>query len=175
MTWMIAVASANPAKINAVQQCFSEVFPTQSIDIRGLAVPSGVAAQPMTSAETLLGAQNRLQALKTQLQADFYVSIEAGLEQDLTFAWMLIEHQGQLSKARSASLMLPPAALAKLRQGAELGDVMDQLFGTENIKQAGGAIGLLTGNRLSRSSVYHQALILALIPVLNPALFPKQD
>jgi len=175
MPWMIAVASANPAKINAVQQCFREVFPTQSIDIRGLAVPSGVAAQPMTSAETLLGAQNRLQALKAQLQADFYVSIEAGLEQDLTFAWMLIEHQGQLSKARSASLMLPPAALAKLRQGAELGDVMDQLFGTKNIKQAGGAIGLLTGNRLSRSSVYHQALILALIPVLNPALFPTQD
>lgn len=175
MSWIIAVASANPAKINAVQQCFTEVFPTQSIEVRGLAVPSGVAAQPMTSAETLLGAQNRLQALKTQLQADFYVSIEAGLEQDLTFAWMLIEHQGQQSKARSASLMLPPAALSKLSQGAELGDVMDQLFGTQNIKQAGGAIGLLTGNRLSRSSVYHQALILALIPVLNPALFAKQN
>jgi len=175
MPWIIAVASANPAKINAVQQCFTEVFPTQNIEVRGLAVPSGVAAQPMTSAETLSGAQNRLQALKTQLQADFYVSIEAGLEQDLTFAWMLIEHQDQLSKARSASLMLPPAALNKLSEGAELGDVMDQLFGTQNIKQAGGAIGLLTGNRLSRSSVYHQALILALIPVLNPALFAKQD
>lgn len=172
MLWTIAVASANPAKINAVQQCFNEVFPTQPLQITGLAVPSGVAAQPMSSEETLLGAHNRLQALKTQLQADFYVSIEAGLEQDLTFAWMLIEHQGQLCKARSASLMLPPAALTLIKQGVELGDVMDQLFGTQNIKQAGGAIGLLTGHRLSRSSVYHQALILALIPVLNPALFP---
>ncbi|MBU2427466.1 MAG: DUF84 family protein, partial [Gammaproteobacteria bacterium] len=45
------------------------------------------------------------------------------------------------------------------------------LFGTENIKQAGGAIGLLTQNRLSRSSVYQQALLLALIPILNPEWF----
>ena len=62
-------------------------------------------------------------------------------------------------------------ALELLAAGLELGDVMDQLFGTQNIKQAGGAIGLLTENRLSRSSVYQQALTLALIPFLNPAWF----
>jgi len=48
---------------------------------------------------------------------------------------------------------------------------MDQHFGTQNIKQAGGAIGLLTQNRLSRSGVYQQALTLALIPFLNPQRF----
>jgi non-canonical (house-cleaning) NTP pyrophosphatase len=48
---------------------------------------------------------------------------------------------------------------------------MDELFGTQNIKQAGGAIGLLTQNRLSRSGVYQQALTLALIPLLNPDWF----
>ena len=53
-----------------------------------------------------------------------------------------------------------------------LGDVMDEVFGTDNIKQKGGAIGLLTHNQLSRSSVYYQALILALIPFVNPEHFP---
>lgn len=171
--WTIAVASANPAKINAVKQCFSEVFSQITLQVQGCAVPSGVAAQPMTSEETLLGAQNRIQALKQGLPADFYVSIEAGLDDEFTFAWMLIERNGIQGKARSASMMLPPAALTQLQQGRELGDVMDSLFGTDNIKQAGGAIALLTDHRLSRSSVYQQALILALIPFLQPELFPE--
>ncbi|WP_019677269.1 inosine/xanthosine triphosphatase [Arsukibacterium perlucidum] len=169
--WTIAVASANPAKINAVSQCFHTNFPEQTLTVIGIAVPSGVAEQPLSSAETLLGAQNRLQALKQQTQADYYVAIEAGLDNDMTFAWMLIEHSGKLGKARSASLMLPPAALQLLAEGQQLGDAMDQLFGTTNIKQAGGAIGLLTHNQLSRASVYQQALTLALIPFLNPERF----
>jgi non-canonical (house-cleaning) NTP pyrophosphatase len=68
--------------------------------------------------------------------------------------------------------MLPPVVLDKLQHANELGDVMDEVFGTDNIKQKGGAIGLLTHNQLSRSSVYHQALILALIPFVNPEHFP---
>ena len=169
--WTIAVASANPAKINAVKQCFQSNFPEQTFKVSGYEVSSGVAEQPLTSAETLLGAQNRLQSLKLQTAADYYVAIEAGLDIDMTFAWMLIEHNGKLGKARSASLMLPPKALQLLAQGVELGDAMDQLFGTTNIKQAGGAIGLLTHNQLSRASVYQQALTLALIPFLNPERF----
>jgi inosine/xanthosine triphosphatase len=169
--WTIAVASANPAKIHAVRQCFTDTFPGVDIEVSGVAVPSGVAAQPMSSDETLQGAQNRIAALKQQLQADIYVSIEAGLDGAFTFAWMLVDYQGKQGMARSASLMLPPAALDLIHQGIELGDVMDQLFGTDNIKQAGGAIGLLTQHRLSRSSVYQQALLLALIPMLNPELF----
>ncbi len=167
---VIKVASANPAKINAVASAFAEVFPDQALDVQGLAVPSGVADQPMSSDETLLGAMNRVAEL-ANVQADYRVAIEAGLDGDLTFAWMVIEHQGKIGKARSASLMLPPAALSHLQQGKELGDVMDLMFEQDNIKQKGGAIALLTQNRLSRSSVYHQALILAMIPFMNPDLF----
>jgi inosine/xanthosine triphosphatase len=167
---VIKVASANPAKINAVTSAFAELFPDQSLDVQGVAVASGVAAQPMTSDETLTGALNRVAAL-TSLPADYRVAIEAGLDGDFTFAWMVIEHQGNTGMARSASLALPPAALEQIQQGKELGDVMDQLFNQQNVKQKGGAIALLTQNKLSRSSVYHQALILAMIPFLNPDLY----
>lgn len=167
---VIKVASANPAKIAAVESAFAAVFPEQTLEVEGIAVPSGVADQPMSSEETLTGAMNRIAALALY-QADFRVAIEAGLDGEFTFAWMVIEHQGRIGKARSASLMLPPLALAKLQQGQELGDVMDQMFQQHNIKQKGGAIALLTQHKLSRSSVYHQALILAMIPFLNPQLF----
>jgi inosine/xanthosine triphosphatase len=143
---------------------------------RGYKTESGVAAQPMSSAETLLGADNRLHNLQLQLQqqqqpADFYVAIEAGLDDGMTFAWMRITDGKRDGRARSASLQLPAVAVQRLQQGDELGDVMDDLFGTQNIKQAGGAIGLLTQHKLSRSSVYQQALILALIPFLSPDWF----
>ncbi|GAL38018.1 inosine/xanthosine triphosphatase [Vibrio maritimus] len=67
--------------------------------------------------------------------------------------------------------MLPPAVVEQLSPTVELGDVMDKTFGTDNIKQKGGAIALLTQHQLTRSSVYHQALILALIPFVNPEHF----
>ncbi len=169
--WTVAVASNNPAKVTAVEQCFSEVFPERIVNVKGYVSCSGVRAQPLSAEETWLGAENRIRDLKNNVEADFYVAIEAGLDGEMTFAWMLIQHGTKVGKARSASLMLPPQALALLASGAELGDVMDQLFGTQNIKQAGGAIGLLTQNRLSRASVYQQALILALIPFLNDEWF----
>lgn len=174
MQWQIAVASTNPAKINAVREAFKQAFPQVQCVVEGYKTESGVAAQPMTSAETLLGAENRLRHLQQQLQhqpARFYVAIEAGLDEGMTFAWMRISDGQREGRARSASLQLPDAVLQPLAQGAELGDVMDQLFGTQNIKQAGGAIGLLTQHKLSRSSVYQQALILALIPFLAPDWF----
>ncbi len=171
MSWLIAVASTNPAKINAVRDAFTVAFPQQSSQVIGVKTESGVAAQPMTSAETLRGADNRLRNLQQQQQADFYVAIEAGLDDGMTFAWIRICDGKQEGRARSASLQLPPLAVQRLNQGEELGDVMDDLFGTQNIKQAGGAIGLLTQHKLSRSSVYQQALILALIPFLSPDWF----
>jgi inosine/xanthosine triphosphatase len=167
---VIKVASANPAKIKAVASAFAEVFPAETLDVQGIAVASGVANQPMSSDETLLGAMNRVAELAS-VKADYRVAIEAGLDGELTFAWMVVEHQGKIGKARSASLMLPPAALLQLKAGKELGEVMDAMFNQNNIKQKGGAIALLTQNRLSRSSVYHQALILAMIPFLNSDLF----
>lgn len=171
MSQDVVVASSNPAKIQAVASAFAEAFPTVSWQVRGIAVPSGVAAQPLTSSETLQGALNRLDALQLTTQADFYVAIEAGLDQGMTFAWMLVSDGHKVGRARSASLMLPDAVQQQLQQGLELGDAMDSLFGTSNIKQAGGAIGLLTQHKLTRSSVYHQALLLALIPFLSPRWF----
>ena len=170
----VTIASLNPAKINAVKSAFEAAFPQQEFDFKGVSVASGVADQPMSNQETYQGAINRVHnAAQAIPNSDFYVGLEAGIENNVTFAWMVIESNGQRGESRSASLMLPPQVIEKLAHANELGDVMDEVFGTDNIKQKGGAIGLLTHNQLTRSSVYHQALILALIPFVNPEHFPN--
>ncbi|MBY6198688.1 inosine/xanthosine triphosphatase [Vibrio hangzhouensis] len=168
----VVIASLNPAKINAVKSAFESAFPEQVFSFVGVSVPSGVSEQPMDNQETHQGAKNRVRNAKNAISdGDFYVGIEAGLDGQSTFAWMIIESDALVGESRSASLMLPPAVVAQLSPNVELGDVMDSTFGTENIKQKGGAIALLTQHQLTRSSVYHQALILALIPFVNPQHF----
>ncbi len=167
----IVVASLNPAKLAAVESAFAEAF-DEPVSVRGVSVSSGVSDQPMTDQETLAGARNRVaNAREAEPDADYWVGLEAGIDGSHTFAWMVINNGSLNGEARSASLPLPPAVMARIREGKELGTVMDEQFNTENIKQKGGAIGLLTGNILTRSSVYHQSLVLALIPFLNPDRF----
>ena len=170
----VIIASLNPAKINAVKSAFEAAFPQQEFDFKGVSVASGVADQPMSNEETYQGAVNRVcNATQAIPEGDFYVGLEAGIEGNVTFAWMVIESNGQRGESRSASLMLPPQVIEKLAHANGLGDVMDEVFGTDNIKQKGGAIGLLTHNQLTRSSVYHQALNLALSQFVNPEHFPS--
>ncbi|MBA5764506.1 inosine/xanthosine triphosphatase [Vibrio sp. 404] len=169
----VIVASLNPAKIKAVESAFQSAFPQQDFTFIGVNVPSGVSDQPMSNLETYQGAINRVKNAKlTHIGADFYVGLEAGIETGVTFAWMVIESETQRGESRSASMMLPEKVASRLSQEVELGTVMDEVFNTENIKQKGGAIGLLTQHQLTRSSVYHQALIMALIPFTNPEHYP---
>ncbi|WP_456296139.1 inosine/xanthosine triphosphatase [Vibrio sp. AK197] len=169
----VVIASLNPAKIAAVESAFQSVFPQEVFDFEGVSVASEVSDQPMSDQETYDGARNRVSNAKKLLtDGAFYVGLEAGIEGDKTFAWMIVESRHQRGESRSASLALPPLVIEKLAHANELGDVMDEVFDTDNIKQKGGAIGLLTHNLLTRSSVYHQALILALIPFVHPEHYP---
>ncbi|MGF1910475.1 inosine/xanthosine triphosphatase [Vibrio kasasachensis] len=169
----VIVASLNPAKIKAVESAFHSTFPETVFDFIGVNVASGVADQPIGNQATYQGALNRVKNAKdAHLNGDFYVGLEAGIEGKVTFAWMVVESETHRGESRSASMMLPPKVADRLTPDVELGTIMDEVFGTQNIKQKGGAIGLLTQHQLTRSSVYHQALIMALIPFTNPEHYP---
>ncbi|PCI58519.1 MAG: non-canonical purine NTP phosphatase [Gammaproteobacteria bacterium] len=173
----IIVGSNNPVKINAAKSAISTVFPNVEISCQGMHAPSLVADQPMSEEETRAGVINRVNYCQQHSQADFYVAIEGGVDDfeygSATFAYVVIATNEQQSIGRSANLPLPNVVYQALQQGEELGDVMDRLFNTENIKQKGGAMALLTADHVSRESVYTQALILALAPFINSTLFDK--
>ncbi|GKX56196.1 non-canonical purine NTP phosphatase [Leminorella grimontii] len=164
----VIAATTNPAKINAIGLAFTELFGPDSYRLESVEVDSGVPNQPIGDKETRTGARHRvMSARQVRPEADFWIGIEAGIDDDMTFAWIVIENKLCRGEARSASLKLPPIVLKSLQEGKELGDEMSRLSGIENIGQQGGAIGLFTGGKLSRTSVYHQALLLAFVPFHN--------
>ncbi|ADP10097.1 MULTISPECIES: inosine/xanthosine triphosphatase [Erwinia] len=172
----VVAATINPAKIKAISQAFSDIFGAGSCHIEGVEVDSGVAAQPISNTETRTGARQRvMNARQVRPEADFWVAIEAGIEDDTAFAWMVVENQKLRGESRSASFTLPAIVMKGIHQGRELGDEMARLTGIDNIKHKGGAIGAFTAGHLTRSSVYHQALILALCPFHNDIYQRKAD
>ncbi len=172
-TIKIAIASHNPVKIDAVREGFSRAGISHQ-QIEAFDAPSGVADQPMSDAETLAGAANRAKALKGS-GADFRVGIEGGIQerngQYEAFAWVVIEWEGGIGKARTAAFELPPDVCRLIKEGYELGDANDKVFGQINSKQKGGAVGLLTQDGVTRTQLYCIAVQLALIPYLNKILY----
>jgi inosine/xanthosine triphosphatase len=169
----VVVASLNPVKAGAVREAFDRQFPAARFELVLVNVPSGVDDQPMSDAETLRGARNRVaNARAAEPDADFWVGLEGGLDifdgQLMAFAWMAIGGPGdKLSESRSPTLPLPPAVQELVASGLELGEANDRVFATVNSKQGGGAFGLLTDGLYTREGIYTQTLVLALIPFVH--------
>jgi inosine/xanthosine triphosphatase len=172
----IVVASMNPVKMDAVREGLS-FFLNEKFELTGVSVESEVPDQPMSDAETMLGAANRLRNARIQLpEHDFYVGIEGGVEDSVSglmaFAWIVISNGDKTGKARTASFFLPPEVAKLVHQGMELGDADDVVFKKNNSKQQNGAVGLLTKDAITRKSLYLPAVQMAFIPFLNPELYP---
>lgn len=173
----IVVASKNPVKIQAVEAGFRSLFPEELFEVVGVSVPSGVSDQPMTDEETFLGAKNRAdRASLVVLDADLFVGIEGGVEgvgsdELACFAWVVVKSGDQYGKARTGTFFLPKPVVALIKEGKELGEADDIVFGRTNSKQESGAVGILTGGVVDRAKYYTEAVILALIPLKNPELF----
>jgi len=168
----VIVGSKNPVKINAVSNALAAYFPEQQVIAQGVDAPSNVSEQPMTSKETRDGAVNRLRYCQQHHpDADFYAAIEGGVDSfedgAATFAYLAIAIGESMSVGRSANMPIPNSVYQALAEGEELGPLMDKLFNTTNIKQKGGAIGLLTNGLETRESNYTQALHLAIAPLVH--------
>jgi len=173
----IVVASLNPVKIDAVEQAFTMQFSSATFNLIPIDVESGVNDQPESDQETRRGARNRVEeASRAYPDADYWVGLEGGVEsiddQLMAFAWMVVLGKNKkVGEARSVTLPLPPAVKDLIDDGVELGEANDQVFGTTNSKQKGGAFGLLTDGRYTREFIYSQTLIFALIPFVSE-LYP---
>ncbi len=145
--------------------------------LKGVSVPSNVSDQPMSSEETLTGAENRAKNAKTEApESDYWVGIEGGIEKIdgflRAFAWVVvIDKKDYVSRSRTAEFTLPKKVADLIEEGYELGDADDIVFKRSNSKQEIGSVGILTHDVLTRTSFYEPAVILALIPFVNPDLY----
>jgi inosine/xanthosine triphosphatase len=175
----IVVASQNPVKVNAALRGFEKMFPGEQFEIEGVSVASGVNDQPRSDEETLQGALNRVSnAHREHPDADFYIGIEGGIEEKNgemeVFAWVVAKSKdGRIGRGRAGTFFLPQKMAELIRQGKELGEVDDIVFGRTNSKQKDGTVGALTGDMIDRTEYYVHPMILALIPFKNEALYKE--
>jgi inosine/xanthosine triphosphatase len=173
----VIVASTNPVKIESALLGFTRMFPDESFDVQGVSTLSNVSEQPMSSNETLIGATNRAQNVsKLVTEADYWVGIEGGIEdvnEELeVFAWAVVKSRdGKIGKGKTGSFFLPNKVAELVRQGVELGEADDIVFGRTNSKQVNGAIGILTDDVITRTTYYVPAVIMAVIPFKNIMLY----
>lgn len=177
----VVIASGNPVKINAVKIGFNQMFSEEQFEFEGIAVPSEVQDQPMDNSTTLSGALNRAKnAEAARQQAQYWIGIEGGIEktdQEMeAFAWVVIRTKRGTGRAKTGTFPLPPEIVRLIEKGKELGEADDIVFGHTNSKQKNGAVGILTDNAVDRTTLYAQAVALALIPFRNPQhYFPESS
>jgi len=174
-TMRIAVGSTNPVKIEGVQNVFRQVFQSQSLEVFGVEVESGVPEQPI-GAYTSEGAINRAnRALDT---SDFGVGIEAGLIEQPGLDELLhvqscaiVDQMGRLTLGHGPGFLLPPEILEAIRNDQTVGQAMGKLTGNFQIGSEGGAIEYLSNNLLTRTALTEQAVLMALIPRIREELY----
>ena len=164
---LIAIGSQNPAKIEAVRLGVEGFFPSQPYALMGTAAVSGVSNQPMSLEEALTGARNRARhALSAMPKATYAIGLEGGLHttHDLMFATahiVVIDREGHEGVGLSLGMPLTPAMVQLIKAGHEVGHATDIAYQGTNTKHAEGFFGKLTGNRITRSQGYRDAVIVA--------------
>lgn len=171
----VIIASKNPVKIEAVKIAFEKMFLQEKFEFIGESIPSDVNAQPMSNEETLQGAMNRANNAQTKFpEADFWVGLEGGLEEIAenlgSIAWIVVKSKDKVGKARALTFLLPPKITELIKQGKEMSEAVNIVFGVNN-SQHNGAIGTLTNDIITRTTDYMETVVLALVPFKNPDLY----
>jgi inosine/xanthosine triphosphatase len=167
----VNVGSMNRLKVEAVEETFGAVFPSDSIQANGVRVPSGVPPQPFGD-DVSIGAINRAQA--ALLDAHYGVGIEAGIidfpgcSQSFSVQFCaIIDRKGILSVGHGPGFIIPKDVLIRLKGGSDLNREMSQISGIDNISEKIGAIGYLSNGIINRLEITRQAVLMALIPRLK--------
>ncbi len=167
----IAVGSTNPVKVAAARAVLLPLAP--GAKVTGVAVASGVSAQPFGDDETIRGARTRAVAARELLDADLGVGLEGGcVEGDFgmrTCAWaVVVDRSGRFGTGGSLAMPLPPRVAVMVRSGVELGHAIDALVAQHNTKHGAGAVGILTDGLVDRQRAYELLVTYALAPFLTP-------
>lgn len=184
----IAIGSENPVKVAATERALAGYA---EASVEPVAVDSQVPEQPQGHAETIAGAQNRAEsALAFGPEVDLGIGIEGGVAElrregtgdrqwahdvapiagpsDLYLVmWAAASDGLQTTRGSGPSILLPDRVATQLRDGKELGPVLDDLLGTENLGEKQGAAGVFTDGIIDRESALTQAVAAALGPFVT--------
>jgi len=172
---VFAIGTINPVKIRALEEillCY-EVFKHAKVSSRQ--VISGVSEQPRSLGETIQGAKNR--ARQAYKECDIGVGIEDGLMAvpDVSTGFMNVcvcaIYDGDSFSVGFSSAFEYPEEITELiiGEGMTMSQALHYSGLTDNpdIGSAEGAVGVLSQGRLMRKAYTEQAIVTALIRLLN--------
>jgi len=187
---IIAVGSTRKPKLAAVREAvdgMSDLLAAEtSIEIVGVEVESGVNHTPLSCEESMRGARQRAERLRQVAKREakpwnYFVGLEGGLaviedgeRRVFLESWAYVSDGTRGHFGRSAAVELPEAlAEAVFVRGTELSIAIDQFAGEAGIRDAQGAWGVLSGNKITRQEAFRVALIAAFAPFFNRPMYRR--
>jgi inosine/xanthosine triphosphatase len=164
-----AVGSTNPVKVTATERALGDVADA----VVPVNVDSGVPEQPRGVEQTISGAEKRALRAFEAGDYDLAVGIEGGVREvpgiDRLFVtmWAAVTNGDRLERGGGPRLPLPEAIAERVRGGAELGPVMDDVVGRTEVKRREGAAGVLTGGHTDRRGALREAIAVASGPFVT--------
>lgn len=175
----VVVCTENKAKLQAVEDVFSEVY--SDINITGEKFPSNVSEQPSTESQGIEGALNRAKNAKEKYpDADFYVGMEGYVDSNnygmfLGGMVVIMNGSGKKGIGSSAKMQLPYFIQKKIEAGKELGPLIKDLMNDSegNLRQYDGTNGLLSKGLYNRVDEFKDATKCALTRFQSPEFYGK--
>jgi len=188
---IVAVGSARAAKIMAVRAACARIAERDArwarAEVVARAVETSAPRMPLTEMQTMRGARERAEAVRALLEreghpADIYVGLEGGFHSVTvegrrhTFlqGWAYAADGARGCFGAAPAVTLPTGVAARVeRTGRELGDVIDEVAGEYDVRSRQGAWGVLSRGLLTRAMSFETALVAALAPFYNEAMYAE--
>jgi inosine/xanthosine triphosphatase len=188
-TLRIAVGSTRAAKLLAVRTAcarISDVDPGwDRAEIVARDVETAAPAMPLTDAQLMRGARDRALAVRRLLGADgrgahLYVGLEGGfhtvtldgVRHTFLQGWAYASDGARGHFGVGPSVSVPDRIVRQVIVGRrELGEVMDEVAGEQDVRSRQGAWGVISRGLLPRAQSFESALVAAFAPFYNSELF----
>jgi inosine/xanthosine triphosphatase len=182
----IAVGSTRPAKVEAAREAIDAIAVLDArfrhAVIESVELTDITPAMPMTERAILDGARIRARTLidratiagKAQFLA---IGVEGGIDplpgDPLCYAlksWAAATDGTRWGYGAGGAIVLPETITRRVLAGRELGDVIDEVA-VMPIRGTRGTWGVLTRDLVGRRDSFKSAILAALAPFYNPALY----
>ena len=186
---LIALGSARSAKIMALRAACARVAEAdprwRKAELIARPVETSAPRMPLSDMQLMRGARDRAEAVRSLLagegrRADFYVGLEGGFHsitfdgerQTLLHGWAYASDGERGYFGHAPAVTVPASIVARVeRAGRELGEVVDEVAGENDVRSRQGAWGVLTRGLLTRAMSFETALVAAFAPFYNARLY----
>lgn len=171
----IVVCTLNKAKNDAVRNVVSKVW--KDVEFISIKTNSGISDQPMSDEESIQGAINRAKEGLQQIEgADYSIGLEGNVDENqfgmFLNGWAaIINKRGLIGLGCSGKVEIPKDIANQLREGKELGPLMQELMEDNSLRNNQGTNGVLTNGLYTRTKEFEDAVSCALAKFVNSEMY----